>query len=101
MKRARSPNMSTLIRDLLETAHESPEIINPIKDKTNLDVLMNALEISGNERIEYNEKFRNHILSRLDNLEKGLDLIMEKMKIPKREREKVKGKSNFENIIFE
>ncbi len=101
MEQVRSPNMSTLIRDLLETAYNNPEIINPVQNKTNLDVIMKVLEISAEESIKSDENFQKEVFSRLNRLEKGLDLMMTKMKIPKKKREKIKEEDDFESNIFD
>jgi len=100
MKRARSPTLANLIRSALDAACENPSILTPSRDKTDLDVLINALEISANERIKTNTEFQANVLERLYYLENSQELIMKKLKVPKKEQEKIKGETDFESVIF-
>lgn len=97
----RGLSLNSLIKQALYAVREHPEMLNPAKDKTNLDVLITALEKSADERIGHNQKFEETVLSRLNKIEGNLGLIMDKQKIPKSKRKKDKDKDDFDSVIFD
>ena len=94
-------SLTQYIRDCLYASKENPQFLNPTTAKTNLDEIINALEISANERLYAEESFKNQVLERLDNVEEGLQTLMKKAKIPKKERDQIKGQKDVEDVIFE
>lgn len=94
-------SLNELIKQSLYAAKENPQFLNPTTDKTDIDVLLTALEKSAQERINHNKKFENLVFQRLEILEKGQELLLEKAKISKKEQLKIKDETEYEDIIFE
>jgi len=97
----RGLSLNSLIKQALYAVREHPDILNPAKDKANLDVLLAVLEKRANERVDHTQKFEESILSRLDKIEGDLELIMNKQKIPKSKRKKGKRENEFDRVIFD
>jgi len=101
LARERRTPLVQLIRDLLYSYKANPAILNPIKDQTDIDVLLNALEISANERKQHNQKFESMIISSLNILDRKVNELMKKAKFPKKMIEELEGKDVSGERIFE
>lgn len=89
-KEKRSP-LSIVIRDALNAVIANPHLLNPTEPKTDLETLIQALEISGEERIKGDKEFKSEIFKRFGVLENKITLLMKKAKIPKKEIAKIEG----------
>lgn len=99
-KEKRTP-LVQLIRDLLYAYKSNPTILNLPQSQTDIDVLLNALEISANERIQYNQKFERQIVSSLNILDRKVNELMKKAKFSKKKIEELEGKDISGEVIFE
>jgi len=93
----RRTTLNQMIRDALYAAKEDPNFLNPATEKTDLDVLIKILEVSANERIHE----RSRLLDRFDIIERKVDRLMEKAKIPKTEIRKLEGKDTSSEAVFD
>lgn len=100
LAKARGISLTLYIRECLRASKENPQFLNPTTNKTNLDMLLKALEISANERIKRDESFKAQVLQRLDNVEESQQLLLKKAKIPKKERNHLKREDDSERVIF-
>lgn len=99
-KEKRTP-LVQLIRDLLYTYKANPAILGPTQPQTDIDVLLNALELSANERIQYNQKSERVIISSLNILDRKVNELMKKAKFSKKKIEELEGKDVSGEAIFE
>jgi len=92
--------LNQLIRDALYSAKENPNFLNPTAPKPKLETLIQALEISAEERIKENERIITETTIHFSILEKKINLLMKQAKIPQKVIDKIEQKDKSGEEVF-
>lgn len=93
--------LNQLIRDALYSAKDNPNFLNPTAPKPDLETLIQVLEISAEERIKENQKTTTETIIQFSILEKKIDLLMKKAKIPQSIIDKIEQKDRSGEEVFD
>ena len=100
MSKKRRTTLNQLIRDALYSAKEDPNFLNPTGEKTDLETLIKALEITGDDRIKADHKFKTDLSVQLIILDEKVSLLMKKAKIPQKTIDEIEKKDTSGEEIF-
>ena len=93
--------LSSIIREALDTIHTNPDLLNPTTSKTDFDILLQAYELTANERLDREEKSQNELLSEITKLNQKVNFLLKKARISKKEIQKIEGLDMSGESIFE
>jgi len=100
MAKKRHTTLNQFIRDALYSAKEDPNFLNPAGEKTDLETLIKALEITGENRIREDNKFKADLSIQLEILDEKVSLVMKKIKISQKTIDEIEKKDTSGEEIF-
>lgn len=97
----RNRTLATVIRDALDAVCENPALLKPSHPKTDLDTIINALEISARERLTNDMNFRQDVYDNLARVNHKINFLLESMKIPSKTIKRLDNQDISGEAIFD
>ena len=97
----RNRTLATVIRDALDAVCENPALLKPSHPKTDLDTIINALEISARERLTNEKHFKDGIQDQVLRLDHKINYLLKTMKVSQKKINELNGKDVSGERIFD
>lgn len=93
--------LSIIIRDALDTICENPSLLNPTNPTLDIDILINALEISAKERKASNALIQKDTQEQFSRMDRKINYLLKKAKVSDKVLKKLDGEDTSGEKIFD